>query len=314
MIRIPTCLILGAGASMPFGYPLGRKLVEQIVAGCEGGGALFQELRSEGFQLGEIEGFRHFLLNSHHDSIDAFLEHNPDFSDIGKCSIVAEIQRATPGPQHRNWDWYSDLWRALSSNASPQNFTENKLSVVTFNYDCSFEHFLGNAITATFRRNTEAQYKLLQTVPIEHVYGRIPFCSNRNGATLRELSKEIKIIHDEAEAEDQGLVRARNLISEAQRVCILGFGFHEMNLRRLSIHKGCVEQNLLSNRVVYATCMGFTDAELWDLRNRCLLGSQLFMGIRSWGSKALIREFGAFLPHVYNPGESYHLYSMSLGA
>ena len=32
MITIPTCLVLGAGASVPYGFSAGRVLVEEIVA------------------------------------------------------------------------------------------------------------------------------------------------------------------------------------------------------------------------------------------------------------------------------------------
>jgi hypothetical protein len=298
---------------MPFGYPSGRKLVELIIDGCEDGRPLAQELRAERFQSNEINELQHYLLNSHHESIDAFLEHNSDFSDIGKCAIVAEIRRANPALRHSNWDWYSELWRALSSNANVESFADNKLSVVTFNYDCSFEHFLGNAIIATFRRSASAHEKLLQTVPIEHVYGKIPFRVPGNAdRSLREMSAGIKIIHDQTGEEDPGIIRARKLISDAKRVCILGFGFHETNLLRLSIHKSCLEKNLLGNRLVYATCKGFTDAELWDLGNRCVLGTHLYVGSPNWTSRTLIREFGVFLPQIYIPSDSYNLFQMSL--
>jgi hypothetical protein len=55
MILKPTVLILGAGASYPYSYPLGGELVKQIVAETNPGGGLLARILQHRL---ELKGFR----------------------------------------------------------------------------------------------------------------------------------------------------------------------------------------------------------------------------------------------------------------
>ena len=94
MIKDKTVLVLGAGASFPYGLPLGRELVKKIVVGigADGLGAnnlLFKHIRAN--YPNQWRTFIDRLVYSDCDSIDAFLEkeENKDLLQIGKESIAA---------------------------------------------------------------------------------------------------------------------------------------------------------------------------------------------------------------------------------
>jgi hypothetical protein len=89
MITTPTVLILGAGASYPYGFPTAKELEELI---CEqfksqetrASLVLSNESNYSGQQFFE---FKEAFLRSPL-SIDAFLQRRPDFLDVGKLAIA----------------------------------------------------------------------------------------------------------------------------------------------------------------------------------------------------------------------------------
>jgi hypothetical protein len=188
MITIPTVLILGAGASEPYGFPTARKLLEQI---CDMLGA--SKCRSPSFSAvlgatrktsGALVAFRDALFSSGFQSIDAWLEkaENEDVRDIGKAAIAARISRLEitkrllepPKPASEE-DWYQVLWKNLYEDAEFETFQDNKLSVVTFNYDRSLEQYLFTRMKNTFRGKPYTEYaeKLHESIPVVHVYGSL---------------------------------------------------------------------------------------------------------------------------------------------
>ena len=145
MITIPTVLVLGAGASYPYGFPTAKELRILI---CE---AFTNPNTPASRLLGEASGhspdgffrFREAFLKSGQPSVDAFLEWRPDFLAIGKLAIAYcllpfedESKLFTP-PGNRGGDWYQYL--SVKLNASFEDFGSNKLSIITFNYDRSLE-------------------------------------------------------------------------------------------------------------------------------------------------------------------------------
>jgi hypothetical protein len=81
MLTKKTVLVLGAGASIPFGFPSGQKLLRDIVKEtaepkrtCLG-----EVLLQCGFNESYIKAFSSALLKSQRMSVDAFLEHRQDF-------------------------------------------------------------------------------------------------------------------------------------------------------------------------------------------------------------------------------------------
>src|SRR5262245_16986183 len=92
MIRTPTTLILGAGASVHLGFPTGNGL-KQIICDNLGnsGSDGFAQLQEIVGRLGETQGitrFRDTLARSGTRSIDTFLERRRDLMRIGKLAIA----------------------------------------------------------------------------------------------------------------------------------------------------------------------------------------------------------------------------------
>src|SRR5205814_6081210 len=72
----------------------------------------------------------------------------------------------------RGGDWYQYLFGKL--NASFEEFGQNKLSVVTFNYDRSLEHFLLTTLQYSHGKTFDQCADLLMAnIPIVHVYGQL---------------------------------------------------------------------------------------------------------------------------------------------
>jgi hypothetical protein len=92
VINESTVLVLGAGASSPYGFPLGATLVERIVFETSGNGhTLFRQLRDCGEEPGTILSLGKALHLSGQPSIDAFLERRPDLLRVGKLAIAAAL-------------------------------------------------------------------------------------------------------------------------------------------------------------------------------------------------------------------------------
>jgi len=117
MVTTPTVLILGAGASSPYGFPTAKELKRLIretfdhptSRPCQVLGS------SASHSPEEIFEFREAFLRSGQPSVDAFLERRPNFLAVGKlaiayCLIPFENEAKLYGPvPDRGGDWYEYL-------------------------------------------------------------------------------------------------------------------------------------------------------------------------------------------------------------
>ncbi len=90
MITIPTTLVLGAGASAPYGYPTGPELLQEILNTTLDPVNLFF-LSTYGIDQSEAEEFISSLDKSEPTSIDFYLENRPEHINIGKLMIAKII-------------------------------------------------------------------------------------------------------------------------------------------------------------------------------------------------------------------------------
>jgi len=254
VIKPPTVLILGAGASMHLGFPSGRQLVTNVVNGLrKETDQLFQILVACGFDAVHITLFRDALERSGRSSVDVFLEHRSKFLSLGKTAIAALL---TPVEIEENLftpdgDWYEYLFKYLGP--SQNDVEQGRLSVVTFNYDRSFEQYLFTVFRNAFDLGTTDAIQLLErSVPVIHVYGKLgelPHASGVGGKGVRTyqaldpgsrvgaalaVRDGIKIMHEGA-TDNPALDRAQQLIQDADIICFLGFGYLAENLHRLRL-------------------------------------------------------------------------------
>jgi len=275
MIEVPTVLVLGAGASMPFGFPSGRKLVALINDMLNGDSPTVNLLEKHGYEKEQIWRFRKNLVLSGRSSVDEFLEYRTDFLDVGKEAIAAALlsfeQTANLFNVNKGSNWYQYLFGLL--NTSFDEFDKNKLSIVTFNYDRSIEHYLFTALQYAYNKNDEECAEKLNKIPIVHVHGKlgrlpweethyslVPYDvvakhSDNLGLYIGRGGKNIKIIHEDIE-KDPEFKEAFELFIAAKRIYFLGFGFNETNLKRLRIESLCHPD--VSNKVVCGTSLGLS--------------------------------------------------------
>jgi hypothetical protein len=179
VLRNPIALILGAGASKPYGYPLGGDLRTTIVN-------LQPELRdlvaSAGFDKKAIVQFSEEFGASNLTSIDVFLERRQNFADLGRAIIAAAILQKDA--YVIRGDWYEYLWQQMTRGVpSIDQFSKNRLSVITFNYDTSFERYMINSIRAAYDVPLANAIDAFKAVQIVHVHGSIPYA--QEGGALR---------------------------------------------------------------------------------------------------------------------------------
>ena len=171
-----TVLVLGAGASQPYGFPLGPALRDIICAQTTDFRSQIT-LRSFGFERGEIDAFGTALRHSGFGSIDAFLEAEPRFTSLGKVAIaLALLPRERPSALFppaapKKGHWYEYL---LSITAgSLKEWAANRLTIASFNYDRSFEHYFVTVLAQRFKVSKADAAKLLRRVEVIHLHGQL---------------------------------------------------------------------------------------------------------------------------------------------
>jgi hypothetical protein len=152
MVTRPTTLILGAGSSQHYGFPSARGLKSDI---CE----QFSKEDSPAIELlcgtlgsdfdeHDYVSFAKALRLSGQESADAFLERNPRHIEIGKMAIayclIAYENEDKLFPARSEHHLYEYIFGKLGSDLG--GFRRNKLSIITFNYDRSLEHFIETAL------------------------------------------------------------------------------------------------------------------------------------------------------------------------
>ncbi len=262
MVDIETVLVLGAGASKAFGFPTGEELVKRICL------LLSQEqyfdiyYQTAGQYSPEMaEQFPNVLKRANPLSVDAWLEHNPKYIEVGKVAIVIALlgyeKESDLYPQN---NWYQLLFKRLDGPF--EEFQNNKLSIITFNYDRSLEQYLFETFRYTHTEKNEKECKeKLNQLRIVHVYGSmgrlegqfesakhlLPIVSYGNKLDRNRIILAAKSIHIIPRKQPQGLLdvvqtsisdgfkEAQKLIAGADALYFLGFGYNQTNMERLGI-------------------------------------------------------------------------------
>lgn len=268
MITKKTVLILGAGASYAYGFPLGEGLKNSILSRltdvtidtiASGGGFKTRDART--FR----EAFKGCLGAG---TIDAFLRDRREFIEFGRYMIaVALLHCENNKNMTPKENWYRNLYGVLNENGFDA-FGDNKLSIITFNYDRSLEHFLYESLIHGhgYDQSDIACADQLNKIPIIHVHGQlgylpwqledsnydpgnpqyqdpdwdlnvVKFGGSSSSATKNDFdlaAKSIKIVH-EVSKEDDPFVKANALLQKARCIYILGLGYHPENLERLGL-------------------------------------------------------------------------------
>jgi hypothetical protein len=282
MITRPTVLILGAGASMPYGFPSANQLKELVYQ--EFSTPRFDQILKNIFKQDEIKheevnklrnGFRESLGRSAFYSVDAFLEHRQEFEKIGRfamayCLLRFEKTRLLfehwlhpmENPDFKreffnfqsDGHWYQYLFNQMVASGNP--FENNKISIVTFNYDRSLEWYFYNSLKAmlspTQYTRSEIEQKCIDSlskIKFIHVYGSLGTLFGNDSTDLHvpydasgaknfeelicRAADSIILMRDDRD-ESNFFQEAHDLLRVPEtQIFFLGFGFDETNMKRL---------------------------------------------------------------------------------
>jgi hypothetical protein len=276
MINVKTVFVLGAGASNPFGYPVGSGLYQAVLDNFQSGGpGNTHLLNTTRFMQKDVDGFLLALSRSGQTSVDAFLERRfEDFLEIGKAAMAIELMLRENEPllwQQPNWMF--NLFGRMSSETL-EEFDENEVAFVTFNYDRSLEHFLCTSLANYFGKPVEACAKVLLNIPIVHLHGRLGYLpwQQRESRAYGDTSitaqsvnmsvKEMRVVHEDITDRDKDFAEAKELLHAAERVYLMGFGFGARNVER-------IELTSLKPSVFSGTAYGLTASETAYCRKQC---------------------------------------------
>ena len=268
MFKKPTVLVLGAGASCPVGFPTSWQLTETICKECRESEQLYNVLTGIfRDKINDINVLPRMIKEADMPSIDKFLEENERFAAIGKFAIAYKILESEKDETLLNRnpeeDWYAKLYEQLIKDSN--ELSDNKLNIVTFNYDRSLEEYLYRALCKRKNASELDVVRQMKSLNIVHIYGslgHLPWQDpNYRKPVYPGLGQMVTYAHDGlsyATAIDPGrpgvifdasrnirligdretspeCEQASKLINEAERVHFLGFGFDDTNLKRLKI-------------------------------------------------------------------------------
>ena len=280
MVNTPTVLILGAGASMPYGFPSGFGLLKEVQECCSGprNGSVGREASSVRLRPELLAEMAKLLSVAPVKSIDAFLEQRDEFLDEGKFAIAhrlmpSELEDILFKLENRGDSWYQHLFDSVYTRKF-EDVKRNRLSILTYNYDRSLEHFLHVSVRAIYKKGDDEVATMLTNIPVIHLHGSLGkySCDGKGGRRyrpaetiedLKHAMAAIKVIGEDIDvSQDPQFRRAHELFREAKRVVFLGFGYHPLNLSRLN-----VEKHIDENAEIFGTCKGMWPVDIANLKS-----------------------------------------------
>lgn len=300
MIETPTVFVVGAGASIEYGFPSGFDLLRQVLDGVTNDTAIVrQQLLAAGFREGDLEDFYQQLKYSESLSVNTFLEGNePQIVEIGKTSIatmVLHFERSCKETEklflpNLADHWLRYLWNLMRAQCGDVNsFRRNNVWFVTFNYERTIEYYFQTVLANAFRLSQHDATKLQKDViPVVHLHGLVDkpeFGVGRppiSGDEIRRIATGIKVIHERIPSGDPAFDRAYRLFNDAKQICPLGFGFHPVNLERLRLRQVSEEVSLI------CSCYELGQAEIRAAETR--IGRAAAFGDRGHKAEKFLRN------------------------
>jgi hypothetical protein len=260
-------LVLGAGSSFGLGYPTGEGLRKKIFDLSSENHQPIRE--SAGLDIPELADFTKEFQRSQILSVDSFLARRPEYGEVGKRAIATVLLDCEDENKFWNGD-NSDNWMQIVHNSlldkDLSNHSFRELSVITFNYDRSFEHYMLGALVASYGVSIQEAEEKVKELELVHVYGSLgkvfpseigyhQYLPRVFPERVRHAADEIRVI-PESRNSDPTLVKAREILSKATHIMFLGYGFDRENTSdRL------MARETTANARLYATCKGATNAE-----------------------------------------------------
>jgi hypothetical protein len=270
MIETPTVFILGAGSSVPYGFPCGAdfkkqlcdfaRLVDTPIPAHFAKHDTYKFVEDIRRRLADIAGqgginydygkrFAQELSGAAVGSIDAFLhlhgEKEPGYVPLGKGAIAGvlmdcETKDVRTPDREIEGDWISYIIGIMGRGVTnaEEFVSRNNVSFITFNYDCVLERRLRDAMQTSYRLSEGHACGKLKDINIVHMYGALdslPLSNEIGFVHWRNSVDKIQTVHEVEAHSPTTIETAHQCIQGAQRVYFLGFGFHELNVDILKL-------------------------------------------------------------------------------
>lgn len=262
MITKPTLLVLGAGASKPYGFPVARELKSDICDKISEEDDMWKDriehlspsylgkpdAQTDLLSWKRAEQFANDFRKSHKQSVDDFLENRREYRLVGKASIALSL---IPNEERENLfddddEWYTWLLNRIDEGIDrPEQIPKNNLRIITFNYDRSFEEFFIGSLMYSYGIGRSNAIELFrETIDVTHAYGKLGSIYGENkrdyndSVSYKPLTTAIggiELIYEVKSSQKKN--RLVDYIGKSDRIIFMGFGYHEENLEILSLDK-----------------------------------------------------------------------------
>ena len=313
MLRTKTCLILGAGASYDAGLPLGEQLQRQVrhKLNKQNLHVYFKSILGDKLNDHELKQQIDTIAGSivAARSIDDFIDaqrHVPAIVRLGKLLVTLVIAEGENAAAHRfqnEWGevgvpggptiriWYKPFFDCAFSRLRIEDYKDHPdkllaylaehLSVVTFNYDRSFEESLVRYMIARFGYVRDTAVSILERLPIFHVYGQLELLSNVRafpfGAPPLDASgspsngfwdfaqraiANIRTIH-EARVDAELIGSVHSAIGGAHTILMVGHSYQFENF-------DLIATPVAPHTTIFASALGLSSHAIQDARRHAL--------------------------------------------
>lgn len=279
MVESNVVLITGAGASCPYNFPTGADLMDEIIKGLrDPASAMTEAVQTAVPDCPPLRDLALRLADSERTSVDSFLqpECNAPYRQAARAAIAWVLLRREKrfdGPgEARPQDWMAYLFQALLEDAhEPTDLQYNRVTVLTFNFDCYLEYRWRSAIVQNFPQVSETEARRLAKASLEvhHINGALDdgLCKGEDGERvrvfgsghvdswyLRYFAPKLLFFH-----ESSAMNRWESKLRNARAIVFLGFGFHAWNVRRLGFPS--VLTGAKPEPALYASGLGLLQGE-----------------------------------------------------
>lgn len=318
MIKRNTIIVLGAGGSIPYGYPSGVEILDEMCLGninlddmCqldenrqkhELHESKFSDiLKKNGVSLSEVGDFLNKLRYAYPPTIDYFLNQYKGadsyvkFGKLRIANIILKCERKHKNalllPRElaaghflndfkeiirirENQKWYGLFFNDFLRGSNIDDLFNNKINIINFNYDRSFECFVYNHLRNTYKASDFKIYQFFKHIDYKHVYGvvapiymydgcprydfdlinadegKLYFVFNPdkksplsygmiNDETFRSISKNILETIEIIDKDRIGKISIiqDNIIKLAEKLCFLGFSYDSTNMELLDLKR-----------------------------------------------------------------------------
>ncbi len=271
MFTKKTVLILGAGASVPYGYPTGADLVERVKAAAKSDVQSLDYVKRfisdlERYDPPNIDYFLHQLYGDHAQTGDTPKEKMLELGRELIAEVILKSEKENNGDfvakdkEGKKHNWYRSLRHDLLSggalegkmgeNGLPEALKSSldNLNIITFNYDVSLEYYLYDTLSQVL--DEEGAQAVLEKLEILHVYGQIRggdsplaiagYGNLKNNEQIYDNAKEvaphISVIGENKSRDEKIKEKAKAMLKDAETLAFFGFGFDEENLKVLGLN------------------------------------------------------------------------------